>query len=88
MRTLGAIARNSTSSTIELCKSSLPGIKLEPGEEKQLQFTAIGTIHGHSDVGSFVIHKHYGAYVHNTWGQLKFDVKEDDSNYLFDIICK
>ncbi len=85
MRSLGAIALNKTDSAIELCKLSLPGIKLAPGEQTKLQFTAVGTIHGHSDIGSFVINKHYGAYVHNSWGQLKLNVRETETDYIFEI---
>ena len=85
MRSLGAIALNKTESTIELCKLSLPGIKLAPGKGTKLQFTTFGTIHGHSDIGSFVINKHYGAYVHNSWGHLKLNVIETDTDYIFEI---
>lgn len=85
MNTLTPIVVNNTITTIDLCKACLDAIPLYPGSRIKLPLTSRGAIHGHSDIGSFIISKYDDNFAYQAWGKFKIAGKSKDDEYIIEI---
>lgn len=85
MENLVAIVLNSTTVTFDMCKICLDIIPLYPSSRMKLPLTAHGGMHGHSDIGSFTISKHYNNFAHQTWGNIEIQTSQKGNEYIFEI---
>lgn len=88
MTPLIPIVANNTTTTIDLCKACLDAVPLYPGSRLKLPLTAKGAIHGHSDIGSFIISKYNDNFALQAWGSFKITGHTHDSEYIIEITLK
>lgn len=88
MKDLNAFIINSTPIVINLCKISLDITELYPGSRIRLPLTAHGAIHGHTDIGSFIISKRYDKFATRSWGMLVISTSQTENECIFDITLK
>ena len=88
MTQLIPIVENHTTTTIDLCKACLDGIPLFSGSRIKLPLTAKGAIHGHSDLGSFIISKYNDNFALQAWGEFVITGHPTHSEYIVKITLK
>ena len=82
------LIKNSTSTTIDLCKQNVNLISVEPGQTRELQMSLVTAWHGHSATGSFAICKRYDHIDFLCWGNFSLILIQNNNSTTYEIVEK